>query len=123
MSYTSFDEKSDYQERCHRRHRASSDSKWSYKSTSSLSSEKSYDNLPPYTYSHVFYNSTADKPLPPLPLQGTRRVRFAEEKSLPSVPEGRQYRASSDSSTESAWSASTREKRPADREYEKKSRA
>ena len=118
MSYTSFDEKANYEQRCHRRNRASSDSKWSYKSSSSSMSEKYYENPP--AYSHVFYNATADKPLPPLPLQ-QRRVRFAVEKPLPPLPEGQRYRASSDSSGESAWWA--REKRPADGEYSEKSRS
>jgi len=92
-SYTTFDEKANYEQRCHRRNRPSISSG----STHSSLSEKD-DNPPPY-YARTFYNSTADKPLPPLPVQ-KRRVRFAV-RPLPPLPEGQRFRSDSDSSVES----------------------
>ncbi|CZR61424.1 uncharacterized protein PAC_11320 [Phialocephala subalpina] len=74
----------------------------SYSSTSSTNTStlslalssypEKYDESDPPPYTHIFYNTIDDKPLPPLPESWRRRerkVRFVTEKPLPPLPAGR----------------------------------
>lgn len=72
----------EYSKMPHLHERTSYDSTASYDSASSSGSDDEKDLLPPYGL--VFYNRKSEnKPLPPLPSQSQRRVRFALEKPLP----------------------------------------
>jgi len=89
-----YDEKAAYEKRCLRRHRKNNsyDSECSYVSSSSSSSrhdiEKYHDDdeAPPPPYTHTFYHTIDDKPLPPLPNTQTRRVRFAVKTNAVNKP-------------------------------------
>lgn len=80
VAYT-YDEKAAYEQRCQRRRSKhnkhhSYDSKSSFSSSASSFDEEKYDEENPPRYAHAFYNTIDDKPLPPLPVSQTRRVRF-----------------------------------------------
>jgi hypothetical protein len=79
-----YDEKAAYEQRYHsgRKHTSYSSSN----SSSSFDNEKwDYCNPNPPAYTYPFYNTSEEKPLPPLPGNGygNRRVRFMVEKPLP----------------------------------------
>lgn len=88
MFDTSYDEKSAYEQRYasskHSKHNSydSNNSYTSYDRSQASSSDKYNEDNPP-AYTHLFYNTLEDKPLPPLPGCEGRRVRFMVEKPLP----------------------------------------
>lgn len=117
---------------------------FSYSSTSSTNTSalslalssypEKYNELDPPPYTHVFYNTINDKPLPPLPESSRKRerkVRFVAEKPLPPLPgngqgEGRdagvERRVKRQSSVEGEYAWWTKRWSMSDEEYKRVSR-
>lgn len=122
-SYTSFDEKRDYEERRNRKRSSSTSSARSFCSEKSGYSSGSDDspNPPSYTSLYQDNNTSSDKPLPPLP-STSRHVRFVLSKPLPPLPTsedgGSRKRARSSSEGDYAWWAQRRFQITSEREEE-----